>query len=647
MKHLNNLACMLAMLTAGSMGFTACSSDDVVDGGNTNNGMAGKMVKTSFALNIPYGNKSGRMTADNTQANNTFTYMNDMRMLAFEDAPIDATKKSVKKIVLANGSTGAFDKDESSNRLIYRDVMIPVGTNGFLFYGKKEAGIAEEKSMDDKFTYGSIVESDFLTSDPTPNTDAKDAIEVSKLDFKLNVIHSDAFDGNSIGSTAKVVADALENVYDAHTGDGTASSDLYWKNCKATATAEHTPDAVEIHAANLFAQFSSLTAGSAASAIATLKSLKSACGRNTSSDEDNTPINPDKEKNDILLAVAKACDAAITKIENEAENFPNNLGLPDGAAKGKFNEAGDFEYAAVGIPATTQENSAGLDYTKVTYPASLNYFVNTPVKASNKAIENLNTTNGWPSYANWSDKNYSWSDWENEVGNNTRSIALKNVIQYAVASLETNVSITTSNLKDNAAKVGKLLADQSINVSEKGFKLTGVLIGGQPSMVGYDYLPTTSTTFDYTVYDRNMNVKENSITSGTNKGTTNYTLVLDNTQSATDGNYPSVYVTIELVNNTGVDFYGADGVVPNGSKFYLVGKLNPQGDEKSTVTQPTGKTINNVFVQDHKTVANLKIGANSLKNAYNTIPDLRSTQISLGLAVDLTWEAGITFDVEL
>lgn len=626
------------------MGFTACSSDDVVDGGNTNNGVAGKMVKTSFALNIPYGGKSGRMTADNTQANNTFTHMNDMRMLAFEDGTIDATKTSVKKIILANGSAGAFDKDDSDNRYIYRDVMIPVGTKGFLFYGKKEAGVAEGKSMDEKFTYGSIVEPPVLTSNAA-NTVDKDEIVVSELNFNLDVINGDAFDGNAVNSKAKVVADALEDVYDAHTGDGTASSDVYWKNCKATATAEHTPDAVEIHAANLFAQFSSLTAGSAASAIATLKSLKSACGRNTSSDEDNTPINPDKEKNDILLAVAKACDAAITKIENEAENFPNNLGLPDGAAKGKFNEAGDFEYAAVGIPATTQENSAGLDYTKVTYPASLNYFVNTPVKASNKAIENLNTADGWPTYANWSNKDYSWSGWDGEVGSNTRSIALKNVIQYAVASLETNVSITTSNLKDNAAKVGKLLADQSINVSSKGFKLTGVLIGGQPSMVGYDYLPTsvTSPSFDYTIYDRNMNVAENSITSS--KSTTNYTLVLDNTQGATEGNYPSVYVTIELVNNTGVDFYGADGVVPNGSKFYLVGQLNP--NLTTGVAKPTDETINNVFVQDHKTVANLRIGEKSLQKAYNTIPDLRSTQISLGLAVDLKWEKGITFTVDL
>ena len=44
------------------------------------------------------------------------------------------------------------------------------------------------------------------------------------------------------------------------------------------------------------------------------------------------------------------------------------------------------------------------------------------------------------------------------------------------------------------------------------------------------------------------------------------------------------------------------------------------------------------------TTATFKIGANSLKNAFITIPDLRSTQTSLGLSVDLNWREGINFD---
>ncbi len=44
------------------------------------------------------------------------------------------------------------------------------------------------------------------------------------------------------------------------------------------------------------------------------------------------------------------------------------------------------------------------------------------------------------------------------------------------------------------------------------------------------------------------------------------------------------------------------------------------------------------------TTANFVIGENSLKSAYVTVPDLRSTQISLGLSVNLEWQTGLVFD---
>lgn len=80
-------------------------------------------------------------------------------------------------------------------------------------------------------------------------------------------------------------------------------------------------------------------------------------------------------------------------------------------------------------------------------------------------------------------------------------------------------------------------------------------------------------------------------------------------------------------------------MVPKDGKFYLVGKLdmNKAGLDK--------KGLDHIFVQDHTTVANLTIM--DLRNAYNNIPDLRSTSVSVGLAVNLTWEDGIKFDVEI
>ena len=84
-----------------------------------------------------------------------------------------------------------------------------------------------------------------------------------------------------------------------------------------------------------------------------------------------------------------------------------------------------------------------------------------------------------------------------------------------------------------------------------------------------------------------------------------------------------------------MDFYGNDGIILKNAKFYLVGKLDPTGKTES----------DHVFVQDHITKANFNI--KNLKGAYNCIPDLRTSGINVGLAVDLSWKSGIEFNVDL
>ena len=88
--------------------------------------------------------------------------------------------------------------------------------------------------------------------------------------------------------------------------------------------------------------------------------------------------------------------------------------------------------------------------------------------------------------------------------------------------------------------------------------------------------------------------------------------------------------------------------------FYLIGELNP-----TTPTAPTWPTYHalppynadgssiltpRVFMQDYMTTAHFSIGVNSLKYAYNTVPDLRSSNASLGLSVDLKWSTGLVFE---
>ena len=50
-------------------------------------------------------------------------------------------------------------------------------------------------------------------------------------------------------------------------------------------------------------------------------------------------------------------------------------------------------------------------------------------------------------------------------------------------------------------------------------------------------------------------------------------------------------------------------------------------------------------MRDYQTTLSLNI--KSLANAYNTIPDLRSTKLQFGLSVDLVWKAGLEFNVDI
>lgn len=59
-------------------------------------------------------------------------------------------------------------------------------------------------------------------------------------------------------------------------------------------------------------------------------------------------------------------------------------------------------------------------------------------------------------------------------------------------------------------------------------------------------------------------------------------------------------------------------------------------------------------MQDYVTTANFTIKVNDgtshdqgLGAAYNVIPDLRTPALSIGLSVDLTWQAGLTFNVDM
>ena len=613
MKNFSKYFLMGTVALSGMTAFTACSSENEPSA-EVNPTFNGSTVKTQFALNLPYAATGTRQSADVAQQNNNFRGIQDMRLLPFT-GDVTGSSASLSLITLGYNSD-AFQSDaEAQGRYIYRDVEIPVGTKNFVFYGKAKG---DYTSVDNKFTNGNLVEKGLDGS----------TVALNNVKFELEAINSGLNLANAAtaddSESYKKVLNALQTVTD--TKVTSADKTIEWTN--VTVPASGANDYAKLnHANKLWKSFKKLTAGSAASVREALTRLEESVGVDALAPGVTAECNGEGLLQTLKANIATAKEL-LDKNEETGNKFPADFNLPDGAVQVKLSETGNkWSFKSP----TVQVGEASIDYAKITYPAALYYTVNTPVKANDNASTGL-ADGMWPGRTEWTGGTAKWGEgWTDEVVNSTRTIALEKAIQYGVANLKTTVKLKAKNLDDNAQKKGGQVKDQNIDASGK-LKLTGVLVGGQPEYVGWDFTaPAAITSFDYTVYDNKIASNAALTTTASDP---NYTLVLDNNKAE---QATVVYVVLEFVNNTGVDFYGKEGMVPKGGKFYLVGKL-----DMNTVSDTNKNGCNHIFVQDRTTVANFSI--KDLKDAYNNIPDLRSTSVSVGLAVNLTWEKGILFD---
>lgn len=570
MKTNRNLYLFAAALVAGTMGMTSCSNEEMTPNNPT---FDGESVKTQFAINIPAAGNT-RMTGANTQQpGQNFLGMRDIKLIPMTgSAPTTTTFSS---IINLPGIGNTDITNGTANSKVYENVNVPVGTKNFLFYGV--GGTTAPSTDANRFAQG-VLNSSMATSN------------VADIEFTLQ---GAKITNGTQDQSILTVLNAVAQVANWSTqGSGTLK--------------------------DLYDNFITLKAGSAASVCQTLENLYNSV--------DALAKGSDGTEKTIALAIQAAIQkdsyfsvtggAASAPYElTTSLTYPRNINMPDGAAILSYESTGKtFSYNTTN---PTIGTTLGVKMDDICFPAPIYYSVNTELAANNS----VPTT--WPStVTDW--ENAFTTGWGNTVTTSTRAIALKKAIQYGVAQLELSVKCDGSLLEDSKGN--------SVSVPADGFKVTGVLIGGQPSKVGWDFKPYTAANFDKVVYDNAINgtvAAKADAAEGTN-----YTLVLDNYQATEQ----PVNIAIELENDAN-EFYGVEGVVPSGSKFYLIAQLNPDGKTVSDVTDPY------VFMQDYKTKATLTI--KSLKNAYNTIPDLRATQLSLGLAVDLTWKDGIVFDVEI
>lgn len=610
MKRFQLFSLASAMLLASAAGFTSCSSDseDPLDGGS---GVAGQVVKTQFVINIPYaGNESGgnarvstRMTADNTQNNNNFLGLKDIEMFAYNEVPSETNPTSTRTIRI--GTRNASNSD--NYRRIYSDIAIPVGTQNMILYARatRIKTVASGPTNKTNFEAGSL-------TNPYGNFKDDAKPNLSELNFNLEAIHKN----NDFDTKGKAILDKLNEIANTTTSDGQK-----WSNIGNSPTADN--NAKILH--SLYDKFISLTAGSANSVNSFIDHLKGAI-----------------ESQGIETDMAKAIKDKCIKVSG---TFPRDLFLPDGVVRVKFDATNGFMFETA-TAGTTTTGSNLIDYKTVTYPSELAYFVSSPIKTSTtdkSKVGDLPSYNDW--LANTTTTNI-WDGYGKIVQNNTLFVALQYPVQYGVACLKSSIKYLGTSLEDNAKEKIGSESNNFITVNDKSFPITGILIGGQPAGVKWDFEPKSTTKpadFKYTIYDNDMNGGNTFTAKAADTETLpyNYTLVLDNKDTSSEGAKQSnVNVVIELENNA-ADFYGADGLIPKGSKFYLAGTLDLS---KYNQTED-GKTLDHVFIKDHTTVANFTI--KDLKKAYNCIPDLRTSKINVGLAVDLSWQKGIKFDVEL
>lgn len=618
MKIFSKYAYMGAIALVGAVGFTACSSDDDLTAPQ-NPTFDGESVKTQFAINIPYaGGKDTRLGQNIVQGqtpNPTFRGMNNIRLVPFKSTIEGTTTTDIKPIAL--GAIGNGDLQTNGSYKVYNDVDIPVGVNHFLFYGEA----AEADGFTGSLINGALIPSYEVSGWPLGQV-------VDNITFSLKPI----LGTGSVESSQETLAQMLTDIAGVSGTVGTKWS---------ASTGE---------LKTYYDNFITLKAGSANSIKAALQELYNSVKSENVDDVDG-----------LKEAIATAITTTYFKAEgptdgkytlkwnesigDEIKTFPNNLGLPDGSQQLKF-ESDEFSYA---IPATTVQGGNILQqtaYGKYVYPASLFYTVNTPIKVADKTLTSDGVYNGSP--ANW-DAVLGFYDSSlgsgTEVTASTQSIALENPIQYAVASLNLFVRFADTYIYDNGDKwpIGAPIGQIAVPIPNAGFPLTGVLVGGQ-NPVKWNFTTTTSTDDNdaWTIYDASMGTAAVKKASAYETTPTAYTLALE-TKGVSEGALQgeTVRIALEMINNSGSDFVGVDGIVPAGGKFYLVGELVSSTTEG---TDDDGNALK-VFEQDHKTIA--KVTINSLKSAYNCIPDLRAPRLELGLSVDLTWKQGLEYEITI
>ena len=608
MNKMKKYLMMFAALVATTVGFTACSSeDDLASAEQEGHGV----VKADFTISFPKQMSGVTRQSEAVvqgQSKPVFRGISGIELMPFSAAKSGITASSTipSTINLAAGTVGKQGASSTtmpntidaqyalyttSNSHLYTDIEIAIGTRAFMFYGKAIDAAAATGSNSNA-TNGSLVKSV-----------APSGTTLNDISFSLTDITTATVDAQ-----ATAIAAYLTNI--AKASSGTETMLTYFPN------------------------FTNLKTGSYTNMKAVVQAVYTSLYKNT--DALSTAI-----KNVILAGYTPSGASAktITVAEKSGTTtgelvftstytYPRNIYLPDGAAQINWNTS--TKAFDVIISSNVGLNISAInDYT---YPAALYYYGLSDIWAVPAPMSGL-----YNDTQSWADIVKAYTDREDEsatVQSTTRSIAIRDEVQYAVGRLDVTVKSNNgaTTLQDNK---GAVIA---LGTNGANFPITGILVGNQKA-VKYNFETNTSAAAK-TIYDSQM-PNGATLYPGSNPTATTHTLVLQTVDATKDEDVnANVPIAIEFENagNQIIVGKGNELIYP-GTRFYLLGTLKPN---KNTTQKYVGteNVIKKAFVQDYITTANFTV--ESFMNAYHTLPDLRTPSLEIGLSVDLTWKPGIT-----
>ena len=567
-------------------------------------------VLADLALSLPASTAPRtRMTSDVTQSNGIFRGIQRLSIIPFtkqgkitstdmpsyyESEPIVSTSWTVPENTVHH----------------YQKVHLMKGVASFLTYGQA-AAVTGEKDID-----GSLIPKVDGQSQTAGIMPERMAVSPANLTFELEKIYkvSDVPAGaTAIAKYLTHIARAEGKITNPETGGEKTFS---WKDAN-----DAWLQLLYMNFINQNDQETNIMPGSARN----VKAFVSTLYRRLAAMNYNDGTIEKAIVNDILNRITTGVtyegegDALTVTSLGTYDSYPNDLGLPDGAAAVLWDMTADGNKGAF-VPQTVTTLDATINtINRFAYPPELYYYSNSRIKTSNTEI----LANDYKLYPQWTDV-LALYPYDGVVGGDTKAVAIKEPLQYGVAHLSATIASKSSSLPD--ADGNHIEVEYQ---SKPSFPVTGIIICGQHP-VDFEFKVKTTATGETTgdelfIYDRHFGgspyLKFGDPASGPFE-----TLALQNE----DGK--DVTIMLELENRSDKNFKGEDGIVYNGTKFYLTGIIKLSESSNKSEKDDVKKRV---FTQDHTTT--VKMTVQTLAHAYNVMPNILSGRLEIGVDIKLDW----------